>query len=106
MFGITYDAHADMDGKFQVIGEIEEGWDSLIEIECACVQPVAYYYPNNQHLMALAEQTGADKDPLLLERIALGLQVKKIALFTSKYMKFDKYGGSKFSFSRTRTFPV
>ncbi|CAG5097554.1 Oidioi.mRNA.OKI2018_I69.XSR.g15126.t2.cds [Oikopleura dioica] len=74
MFGITYDAHADMDGKFQVIGEIEEGWDSLIEIECACVQPVAYYYPNNQHLMALAEQTGADKDPLLLERIALGLQ--------------------------------
>lgn len=74
MFGITYDAHADMDGKFQVIGEIESGWDSLIEIECACVQPVAYYYPNNQHLMALAEQTGADRDPLLLERIAVGLQ--------------------------------
>ncbi|CBY42001.1 unnamed protein product [Oikopleura dioica] len=74
MFGITYDAHTDMDGKFQVIGEIESGWDSLIEIECACVQPVAYYYPNNQHLMALAEQTGADRDPLLLERIAVGLQ--------------------------------
>ena len=81
MFGITYDAHADMDGKFQVIGEIESGWDSLIEIECACVQPVAYYYPNNQHLMALAEQTGADRDPLLLERIALGLQVTRKLLF-------------------------
>ncbi len=81
MFGITYDAHTDMDGKFQVIGEIESGWDSLIEIECACVQPVAYYYPNNQHLMALAEQTGADRDPLLLERIAVGLQVVYKLLF-------------------------
>jgi len=74
MFGITYDPYPRMDGKFAVIGEILEGWDALIEIECACVQPLSYYYPNNQHLISLAEQTGMDQDPAFIERIAMGLQ--------------------------------
>lgn len=74
MFGITYDSYSAMDGKFQVIGEIVEGWDTLIEIECACVQPISYFYPNNQHLIALAEQTGTQNDPVMIERIAMGLQ--------------------------------
>lgn len=74
MFGIIYEPYELLDGRFQVIGEIIEGWDALIELECACVQPISYYYPNNQHLIALAEQTGMDRDPRLLERIALGLQ--------------------------------
>ena len=68
------DSYHKLDGKFQVIGEIIEGWDTLIEIECACVQPLSYYYPNNQHLIALAEQTGLMDDPEMIERIAMGLQ--------------------------------
>ena len=57
-----------------MIGELIEGWDTLLEIECACVQPLSYYYPNNQHLIAYMEQTGSENDPILLERIAAGLQ--------------------------------
>ena len=53
LYYINYDPDERLDGKFQVIGEVEGGWDALIEIECACVQPISYYYPNQQHLIAL-----------------------------------------------------
>ena len=73
LFAITYEANEELNGRFQVIGEIESGWDTLVEVETACVQPLAYYYPNNQHLIAYLEQTGID-DPVAMERIALGLK--------------------------------
>ena len=73
LFAITYEANEQLNGRFQVIGEIESGWDTLVEVETACVQPLAYYYPNNQHLIAYLEQTGVD-DPVVMERIALGLK--------------------------------
>ena len=57
-----------------VIGEIDSGWNSLIEIESALVQPLAYYYPNNQHLISFMDQTGDYDNKELNERIALGLK--------------------------------
>ena len=33
MFGIIYEPYELLDGRFQVIGEIIEGWDALIELE-------------------------------------------------------------------------
>ena len=38
LFAITYDEEEKLDGRFQVIGEVERGWDTLVEIESACVQ--------------------------------------------------------------------
>jgi len=74
LYAITYDPDRRLDGKFQVIGEIQDGWTTLIEIETALVQPVSYYYPNNQHLLAYMEQTGEYDNPELIERIAMGLK--------------------------------
>ena len=101
LYGVTYDPDGRLDGKFQggftflmlidyfvsfmlesrmniiyysVIGEIESGWNTLIEIESALVQPLAYYYPNNQHLLSYMDQTGDYDNPELRERIALGLK--------------------------------
>ena len=38
LFCVTYDENSNLDGRFQVIGELESGWDTLVEIETACVQ--------------------------------------------------------------------
>ena len=38
LFCVTYDENSNLDGRFQVIGELESGWDTLVEIETSCVQ--------------------------------------------------------------------
>ena len=62
MFGIIYEPYELLDGRFQVIGEIIEGWDALIELE----ETIFKIYEQRRHCLHAAFMPNSYKQSLWL----------------------------------------